>query len=73
VKIIRRPNRRLSLGEKFLSLMSFIILFILWLTFLRPGPQEYQPPKQQEEKTYTVTLTERDISKIEKVIGHHLR
>ena len=53
--------------------MSFIILFILWLTFLRPGPQEYQSPKQQEEKTYTVTLTERDISKIEKVIGHHLK
>jgi len=73
MKLVRRPNRRLGNGEKALSLVSFTILFIIMLYSFKSSPPTYQTPKQPQEKYYLVPISESDISKIEKVIGHHLQ
>jgi hypothetical protein len=73
MRLVRRPNRRLGNVEKALSLVSFIILFIIFTYSFKSSPPTYQPPKLPQEKYYLVPISKSDISKIEKVLGHHLQ
>jgi len=65
--LIHRPHRRLSLTEKFSAGILFMILFILIGYAITTAPPTYKPPKEPQEKYYTIVLSEHDIYQIKKL------
>jgi hypothetical protein len=65
--LIHRPHRRLSLTEKFSAFILFMVLFMLIGYAITTAPPTFKPPKEPQEKYYTIVLSEHEYNQLKKL------
>ena len=65
--LIHRPHRRLHKSEKFLAVISFVILFSICIYSIATAPPASNS-LQIRDKYYTIVLSEHEFSQLKKIM-----